>query len=221
MCVSFVISCQKSETRSLWIASTAVFGALASALSLLKIEIPFPVLVYLKFDLAEIPSTCAFLLIGPSSGLAVATIHWSVLTARAWPPGALMKYLAVLAMLSGFWLGTKIGRSRTILRAIGLPRLLALCAVLGMACRVLAMAVANLAFFLVLFPGYLEFARTLLSASGIRCGSSIEALFWISLLTALFNAIHVPLDLLPSYALLRTLLKMRNFKAWIWDKAHS
>jgi len=198
----------------LWIASTAVFGALASVLSLLKIEIPYPVLVYLKFDLAEVPSICAFLLIGPSSGLAVATIHWLVLSARSWPPGALMKYLAVLATLSGLWLGTKIGRSN----ALSKTSLLALCAILGIACRVLVMAAANLAFFLVLFPGYLEFAKTLLSMSGIDCETTAEALLWTSLLTASFNALHVPLDLLPSYALLRALLRTTNLGAWIWEK---
>jgi len=171
---------------------------MASVLSLLKIEIPYPVLLYLKFDLAELPSLCALLLLGPSSGAAVATVHFLFLAARAWPPGAFMKYIAVLSTLFGVWLGSKLGRS---------SRLIA-CAALGIVCRVAAMALANLLFFTLLFPEYLEFAETLLRAGGIDCRSPLEALLWTSVLTALFNALHVLLDLVPSYALLRSLSRI-------------
>jgi len=60
------------------IAGAATFGALAALISLLAppvIQPSFPILFYLKFDIAEIADVTAFLIFGPIAGLVTATVR--------------------------------------------------------------------------------------------------------------------------------------------------
>jgi len=145
----------------------SLLGGTSVALSLLHVEAPFPLLPYLKFDAAEIPDALAFYLCGPLYGVAAAALHTVGLLLRGSEPlGALMKFLAVASMLAG----------------ASLARRLRWQIVYGAAVRALAMSAANYVYLYVLFPGFLEYAASIVSWLG-----GVAALF---LLTALFNVVH-------------------------------
>src|SRR5881397_2363536 len=85
------------------IAGAATFGALASMLTIVlgpALQPSFPILLYLKFDFAEVVDVTAFLVFGPVAGLLTAMIHGGILatvpggTGAAF--GASLKFLAVL-----------------------------------------------------------------------------------------------------------------------------
>lgn len=150
--------------RTAKLSLTALTAALALAFSVLKLEAPFPVLPYLKFDLAEVPVTLGFLLCGLPYGVAAETVHFLGLVARgADPLGAFMKFLAVVSMFLGAY---RFSSAVTRLA-------------LGVAARVAAMTLANYAYFYLLFPGFLGYA--------LKYTGSVYALFAY---TALFNVIH-------------------------------
>ncbi len=95
--------------KSVVVAYVIVFSALALVLTFSKAEIPYPLMPYLKFDFAEIPIMLALLLVGLVPGLITEVIHWIGLSiARGWVLGPLMKILAVVPMIFGFWLGIRI-----------------------------------------------------------------------------------------------------------------
>src|SRR3989441_2608590 len=95
------------------IAGAATFGALAALISLLAppvIQPSFPILFYLKFDIAEIVDVTAFLIFGPIAGLVPATVHATILTAApggAGPFGARLKFLSVLSTYGGLLLASR------------------------------------------------------------------------------------------------------------------
>src|SRR2546428_7228396 len=103
------------------IAGAATFGALAALISLLAppvIQPSFPILFYLKFDLAEIVDVTAFLIFGPIAGLVTATVHATILTAApggAGPFGASLKFLSVLSTYGRLIVASSLG-SHTLLK---------------------------------------------------------------------------------------------------------
>ena len=110
--------------RTLKITFTALFASLAVAFSILKLEAPFPLLPWLKFDLAEIPVMLAYLTCGLGYGLLAEFLHYLGLVARGSNVlNAFMKFLAVSSMMVGCSLFRK-----TMYRAIS-----------GIIVRVLAM----------------------------------------------------------------------------------
>lgn len=160
-------------------ALVSIMGALALIFSILKLEVPFPVLTYLKFDLAEIPSFIVFFLCGLGCGSATATIHFVGLLLRGSDPmGALMKLSAVLSTLVGMRL------SRALYGQL----------IFGTISRVLAMTIANAIYFYLIFPEYVQYMENTLSASGI--GGGMLAVF---VLTAVFNVIHALLSIIVSW----------------------
>src|SRR2546425_12076163 len=100
------------------IAGAATFGALAALISLLAppvIQPSFPILFYLKFDIAEIVDVTAFLIFGPVAGLITAAVHGTILTAApggAGPFGASLKFLSVLSTYGGVNLGLRLGKNK-------------------------------------------------------------------------------------------------------------
>lgn len=161
------------------VAVTAMMASLVVASSLLRLEIPFYPLTYLKFDIAEIPSVMAFLLAGPCWGYLCALVHFLGLVARGGDPlGASMKLAAVASML----LGLQLSRRRKVAVA------------LSMGIRSATMSAANFLVLSFLFPHWMNIAVKLLRAAGISVGGWGGAMALILLLTAIFNCIHVILS---------------------------
>lgn len=176
-----------AKTTSYKAAATAVMSALAIAISALRLEFPFYPLVFLKFDLAEIPSVLAFVLIGARWSYLCALFHFAGLLMRGSDPlGASMKLAAVVSMLAGLQLARRRWK-------------LALAS--AMAARALAMSIANLAVLGFLFPAWLDFAWKLLTSVGIPVRSRDEALLATLALTAVFNCLHVLLSAIPAAAI--------------------
>jgi len=171
------------------LAVTAVMSALAIVMSVLRLEFPFYPLVFLKFDLAEIPSVLTFALAGARWSYLCALFHFAGLLARGSDPlGASMKLAAVVSMLAGL----HAARRRWKLAIVS-----------AMVARALAMSAANFAVLCFLFPAWLDFAWRLLAGVGIPVESRSEALLVTLALTALFNCLHVLLSVIPAAAVAR------------------
>jgi len=175
------------------IANTGVFAALAVLLTFVKAELPYPLLPYLKFDLAEVPITLLLFLQGPIPSLIAAVIHWIALSvARGWVLGPLMKFLAVVPMILGNWIG--IETFRRVFQKRNLTVVLVVGSVIGALFRILATSATNIIVLLWVAPDFLKFAGSTLRALGLVVGSSQEVLLWTLLLTGVFNGLHVLLS---------------------------
>jgi len=209
-----------SFRKSIIIANIIIFSALAVMLTSLRAEIPYPLLPYLKFDLAEIPVMIVLFILGPLPSLVTEVIHWIGLTiTRGWILGPLMKFVAVVPMIVGFWLGVILyrkfssGNSTIISFIIGNT--------VGIVLRVIVTSIANILVLLVVAPEWLEYARFALNSVGIVTTSVFEVLMWTLLLTAIFNILHVPLSSLVAMMLLNGInFRMPNIikKTWIVQK---
>jgi len=189
--------------RTRAIATTSVFAALAITLTLVKAEIPYPVLPYLKFDLAEIPVMTLFFMLGPYASMAAEVIHWITLSiARGDIIGPLMKFLAVTPMILGAWIGVKLARGQS-----GKLTILLAC-VFGAVVRIIITSIANIVMLLAVAPGYLSFAGALLRAFGIPAHTDYEALAWTLLFTGIYNAVHVVLSEGVAYWLVSRVLRL-------------
>jgi len=209
-----------SFRKSIIIANIIIFSALAVMLTSLRAEIPYPLLPYLKFDLAEIPVMIVLFILGPLPSLVTEVIHWIGLTiTRGWILGPLMKFVAVVPMIVGFWLGVILyrkfssGNSTIISFIIGNT--------VGIVLRVIVTSIANILVLLVVAPEWLEYAGFALNSVGIVATSVFEVLMWTLLLTAIFNTLHVPLSSLVAMMLLNGInFRMPHIikKTWIVQK---
>jgi len=189
---------------SLLISATSIFGALASILAILPLSIPYPLIPYLKFDLAEIPVMIALLCFGPISGVGSALIYWAILLWRGEfsPIGPSMKFLAVFSMLLGLWIGAKIFR--------GSKFKLHLSFLLGALFRILSMTVMNYLMAYLLFPDFMSLAaRTISLALGINFSGEISCLIMVLAFTAIFNLIHSILSMAPSILIVKHISSRR------------
>ena len=153
----------------------AMMGALAIALSLLRVQLPYPVLPYLKFDFAEIPVTLTLFLCGFKYAVVAELVHFLGLLARGSEPvGASMKLLAVLSMLAGLALPLRGLLARFTAAAVT---------------RTLAMTAANYVYFYLLFPNFLGYA--------LKLAGGVGPLF---LYTAVFNVLHTVVSVGLSWA---------------------
>jgi len=181
------------------LAVTAVMSALAIVMSLHRLEIPFYPLVYLKFDLAEIPSVLTLALAGAWWSYLCALFHFVGLLARGSDPlGASMKLTAVASMLAGL----QIARRRWKLAIAS-----------ATATRALAMSAANFIVLSFLFPSWLDFAWKLLASVGMPVRSREEALLTTLALTAVFNCFHVLLSVIPAAAITEGVVRRIGIKA--------
>lgn len=178
-----------------WVAGTSLLASTAIIISLLRLRLPYPLLPFLSFDLAEIPSVLALLILDFKSALTVAIVHW--LTLNLGRPfhvliGPLMKLIAVVAMLVGFRIA--LGR-----RSPERARFVAM-ALFGSVTRVGVMSVVTFILYYFLFPAvYLPTSRGILkNVLGIDVGPDIVVASIIVGLTAIFNLIHVFLSLIPA-----------------------
>lgn len=190
----------EGPSKSLLVAVAAVFGGLASAIAMLRLSFPFPLLPYLKFDLAELPVVFSFLAFGPYLGLLTSVVHWLVLTIVTtgewlWPIGPFMKFLAVLSTFAGIWLG-----SRLFVKSgeHGLGLLLLRMGVLAAVARAIIMSAINYILLVVIVPESLAFVNYLLSTTlGLKLGSELELILLVMALTSFYNVAHVALSLIP------------------------
>ncbi|MEM2450387.1 MAG: hypothetical protein QXY58_03330 [Nitrososphaerota archaeon] len=191
---------RKERSKSLLVAVAAVFGGLSSVIAMLKLSFPFPLLPYLKFDLAELPAIFSFLAFGPFLGLVTSLVYWIVLTIATmgewlWPIGSFMKFLAVISTLVGVWLGSRIFVKS---ERHPLGSLLLRMGVLAAILRTAAMGVMNYLILVIMVPESLTFVNYLLSTTlGLNLGSELELILLVMALTSVFNIIHTILSLVP------------------------
>jgi len=191
------------------IAGAATFGALAALISLLAppvIQPSFPVLFYLKFDIAEIVDVTAFLIFGPVAGLVTAAVHGTILTAApggAGPFGASLKFLSVLSTYGGLILASKLGKHKFLTTG-------SIMTVTGVMTRVVMMTLVNYLYLIVLAQAvfgidYTGFAQFTLSQVGINLGGTGFVVYILGL-TAIFNAIHAVFSIVVSLVLVNAIL---------------
>lgn len=180
-------------------------------MGLLPLSFPFPPLPFLRFDLAEIPSFVAMMTFGPSTGLLAALSHFvALLVFGEWTPiGPFMKFLAVSSSLLGFWAAALLSAGR------GVKVCSITCALFGTAVRILIMSLSNYVLLAVLFPFFLDEGVRLLSAfTGIHPTTFGEKMFLVLLFTSIFNALHIPLSMIPAFLLMKTLAPISPRLGW-------
>jgi riboflavin transporter FmnP len=184
------------------VASASCLASLAALLAVLPLSFPYPVIPYLRFDLAEIPVFLAFLLLGPWAGMLSSLVYWLILllVGSFSPLGPTMKFVAVLSTLAGLWAGFRIR---------GLPRTgLMIGGVLGCLIRVAVMSALNYIVLVYIFPGFLEFAAASISTFlGLEISDALAAMMMTMIFTAVFNMLHVPLSIVPAYFVVESLMR--------------
>jgi len=208
--------------RASMIVYSAIFGSLAAAITFLKLEIPFPILPYLKFDFAEIVDVLAFLIFGPVVGLFATTIHWLILNFNTnWPIiGPLTKYAAVLSMVLGFWGGSEIYKR---LASLSVRNLMIIMFILGSLVRVFIMSLANIiVIYFIYGQPFFQYANFLLNkVLGWSLQNNLTVMIWILIFTSIYNIIHVIISILPAYSMLRYITpvftNIQKSNVWIYN----
>lgn len=207
------------------LAGSSMFGALAALITLAAppaLQPPFPILFYLKFDVAEVVDLASFMIFGPSAGIVTAGIHAVILGAVANGAGAgpffgpSLKFLGVLTTYLGLMIASRFGKH-------GLRRTSTTMTVSGLTTRVSLMTVANYVYILFLAQvvfgqNYLGYAQFALSQAGINL-TGIGLIGYVLGLTAIYNAVHVIFSVLVSLFVVNTLLtrapNLLQTGAWI------
>lgn len=183
------------DNNTFKIATIATLAALAAVFGFMGLAIPYPLMPFLKFDLAEIPDIVSFMIVGPSGGLVTALIHWFVLNLKGGGMvpvvSPLMKLMAISSMMLGLYIGAKMAegkdRKAMLVGMIGW----------GIIVRVVVMGLVTFLLYYAIMPEtYIPFAEKMLGALGIRVEGALQVAFYTVLFTAIFNALHVPLSVL-------------------------
>lgn len=184
-----------------------ILAALSVVMTMAKLAFPFLMLPYLKFELAEIPVVIAAASLPPRVSLYASLAYWFVLLlVGEWTPiGPTMKFLAVISTVAGVLAASAIVRRRGRLWAL-------LCFALSSLIRTGVMTLANYAVLLFVMPGFLEYASQLLHASGIGVGGE-GVLLVVLALTALYNVLHVAMDLAVSLPISRALERTSVYRS--------
>src|SRR5438094_9065422 len=107
-----------------FLGGTSTFGALASLITLAAppaLQPPFPILFYLKFDVAEVVDLSSFMIFGPTAGLLTALIHATILATVAGGAGSgpffgpSLKFLGVLSTYIGLFLASRVGKQSLLI----------------------------------------------------------------------------------------------------------
>ncbi|MGB9895343.1 MAG: ECF transporter S component [Thermoproteota archaeon] len=200
-----------SRTRT--VVTSAFFGALAAVMAIAPLSFPFPLVPYLKFDLAEIPTMISLILLGPLPGILTSLVYWIVLNffGSFAPIGPFLKFLAVLSTIVGAWIGTAICRKMKSRLLTYIVTILVLSAIV----RVVVLTLANYFVIWVLMPDFLSYATFAVSlVTGIKLSPDFGGLLVVLLLTAVFNILHVFLTVVPSFVLAIALVKRKIIKTW-------
>ncbi|MEM2004167.1 MAG: hypothetical protein QXI52_01715 [Nitrososphaerota archaeon] len=186
------------------IVVVTLFGGLAALLTIFPLDFPFPLVPYLRFDAAEIPVFVAFMLFGPTAGLATCVTYLGVLLPITmgewlWPIGPFLKFFATASQVLGMSIGFRVYR---LLKRGGYAAFLIQLTTLGMILRIMVMTLANYA--VLTMTAQVEFIGALLrTITGWSLSSSTEVIVIILVLTALFNALHTPLSMMPAALLVK------------------
>ncbi|MBI4258636.1 MAG: hypothetical protein HY619_06745 [Thaumarchaeota archaeon] len=146
-----------------------------------------------------------------------AFVLFLILLARgaAFPPGPYMKLAAVLSTLLGLWLGIKITNALKSSR-IGIS--LAAGLGLGAFIRILVMTPINYLVVGVLFASQFYFttaSNALQATARITLTGETDFIFFMLILTAIYNGLHTLLSILPTFSILR--MPQITNRAWmIW-----
>jgi len=188
------------------IAVTAIFSAMAVAITMTKLTIPFPPLPYLKFDFSEVPVTVALLLMGPVYGFLSSVIYWLVLTMRAGDfLGPAMKFAAVASMIVGFWAASVV--YRRVVRRKSITSMMVFGFLLGSLFRAIVMSVFNYLVLLYIAPYYVDFIAPILASIGLPAETTMDVVIWSLLLTAVYNVVHSAISVFPAYLLTKASLE--------------
>ena len=203
------------------VAGAATFGALAAILTIVlgpALQPSFPILLYLKFDFAEVVDVIAFLVFGPVAGLLTAIVHGGILAEVSGDAGfgASLKFLAVLSTYAGISLVPRLGKQT--FRRSGFSMV-----AFSLVTRVLLMTLVNYLYIIffaqVLFnQHYLDYAQFLLTKVGTNLSGS-QLIAYVLGLTAVFNAIHAVFTVTVSLVIVGTLLRrapqILESRAWV------
>jgi riboflavin transporter len=207
------------------LSGSATFGALAALITLAAppaLQPPFPILFYLKFDVAEVVDLSSFMIFGPSAGLLTAGIHAVILGAVAGGAGSgpffgpSLKFLGVLSTYVGLLIASRLGKRGLVGTGLNMT-------LWSLATRVILMTFAN--YFYIVFLAqtvfgidYQGFAQFVLSQAGINV-TGAGLIEYILGLTAIYNAVHVVFSVLVSLLVVNTLLNrapnLLQSGAWI------
>ena len=192
------------------LSGAAVFGALSAVMSFFP-YLRFPLLPYLRFELAELPVMIGTFIYGPIPGIISSIAYWIILNfvGEFQPFGPLMKFLSVLGMILGAW------SCQVIIRKLGLKlsSVHAFSLILSLAAlvRIIAMTALNYVMLWILLPDFLGFASQSLSAFlGISFQSNMDALMVIMIVTAGFNLIHTIFSGVSAYGIVRVVFYKRS-----------
>ena len=208
------------------ISSSAIFGALSAILAFMP-GLNFPILPSLRFEMAELLVMIALFIYGPVQAIISSFSYWIILNfvGEFTPIGPFMKFLSVISMIIGVWIGVKGIRKfyQNVSARIGLGFALSLAALI----RILTMSLFNYILLSFLMPEFFSFAvGSIGSSTGLQFKSDIDAMMIIMIFTAIFNLLHTLLSALPSYAVVRTIFTGRSLfkikEPWIFliDSLH-
>jgi len=186
--------------KSVSLTGSAVMGALAALTTVMvpaRIQPPFPILPFLRFDPAELFSVLAFFIFGPIPAVITATVHWLFLTATGvnTPLGPAVKFVSVLSTLFGLWLGSLVYKKSGIKQY---RNSVILFFMLGFAIltRVLILLVVNYFVFTYIGPvifgiDYLGFSQaTLQGTLHMQFAGPTQVLLAMLIFTSIFNGLH-------------------------------
>ncbi len=180
--------------RRLAVAEGAALGALSYALGM--IQVPFPLVPFLIFDLGEIPAAAALMAGSPTASIVAALVYFGVLNfiGQFVPIGPIYRLAALLSMLAGLYPFSRGGPPSG-------SRLAAAFA-LSTAIRVAVMTVLNYLLLTALFPGLLGVAA---SAAYRYLHVDVSPLELVLGLTAAFNVAQSAISVLPASVAARAL----------------
>ncbi len=194
-----------AQRTTVTLTGAGVFAAVAALLTLAKAEIPFPLIPYLKIDFAEIPILIAFFLFGPPAAAISAIIQWLFLNFQGSdaPLGPMLKFVAVISTLVGFWVGNGLYRH---VKGSKIHPSLALSMMLGggILLRIATMTAVNYAVLVYVAPvffgaDYLSYARfTLERSTGWQFADDVAVLTYTLLFTALYNLVNLLVAAIPA-----------------------
>jgi len=197
--------------RSVSLTGAAVFGGLAALSTVIvpaRIQPPYPIMPFLKFDPAELFSVFAFLIFGPISAIIAATVHWILLTATgtSGPLGPATKFVSVLSTLLGLWVGSKIYS-----RLAGTFRhpSFAIVSMLGSAMLLRVIILLPVNYFVFTYIGPVIFGINYISVSqqalqttlGLHFAGVDQIVAAMLLYTSIFNVLHAVFSVMIPYAL--------------------
>jgi riboflavin transporter FmnP len=169
------------------ISTVAMFAALAIVLNRL-VAVPAPFLGFLYYEVWEIPIVVAFILFGPRIAIPSAILNFFVLL--MFPgvilAGPLYNLVAILAMLSGIFMGFKLANSNPVQTTLAR---ITLSTCLGITLRVVVMTGVN--------------ASLLQLAPPLGFGLSFSAIYPLLPLIAFFNGTIALYTIPAAYAITR------------------